>query len=65
MSSWGKLKVSAIVASRPLFEKEYSGDHGDEMELPDWVPYAGELDLDIEAVESTSKIIFRGDVVSR
>jgi hypothetical protein len=33
--------------------------------LPDWVPYAGELDLDIEAVESTSKIIFRGDLVSR
>jgi hypothetical protein len=65
VSSWGKLKVSATVASRAVFEKEYSGDHGDDVELPDWVPYAGELDLDIEAVESTSKIIFRGDLVSR
>jgi hypothetical protein len=64
-SAWGKLEVSGSVAGRQAFRLERQGDSGEDIELPDWVPYAAALDLDIVASDPKATIIFRGDLVSR
>ncbi len=65
VSAWGKVSVSAIVGSRLVFERDYRGDSSEDIVLPDWVPYAAPLDLDIAATYSKSTLIFRGNLVSR
>ena len=65
VSAWGKVSVTALVGSRSVFEREYRGDSGEEIVLPDWVPYAAGLDLDVVATYAKSTLVFRGDLVPR
>jgi len=63
VAAWGKLSVVGLVGSREVFQRDYSGDSAGDIALPDWVPYAAGLDLDITATEPQSTLILRGELV--
>lgn len=64
VAAWGKLSVGGLVGSRSVFQRDYAGDSGEDIALPDWAPYAAGLDLDITATEPQSTLILRGELVS-
>jgi hypothetical protein len=65
ISARGALSVTGLVGTRSVFDRVYRGESYQDIVLPDWIPYAAGLDLDVTAIDPNSVLVFRGDLVSR